>query len=82
MAGEGGAKKGGIEKMIFELGLQNTFFSYIKTRLILKFEIFISKIERVTSIFVGQVESKSHINKSFNLKISVDIRPRDLDCCM
>ena len=58
-------KKGGVKKMIFELGLQNTFFSFIKTSLIPKFEIFISKIERVTSIFVDQVESKSESNKIF-----------------
>ena len=54
MAGEGGAKKGGVEKMIFELGLQNTNFSFIKISLLPKFEIFIYKIEWVTSIFVGQ----------------------------
>ena len=52
-------KKGGVEKMIFELGLQNTIFHFIKTSLIPKFKIFIFKIEQVTSIFVGPVESKS-----------------------
>ena len=63
MAGEGGAKKGGVEKMIFELGLQNTNFSFIKISLLPKFEIFIYKIEWVTSIFVGQIESKSQSKK-------------------
>ena len=36
-----------------------------KTSLIPKCEVFISKIERVTSIFVGQVESKYQSNKIF-----------------
>ena len=41
---------------------------FIKTSSLAKFELFISKIERGTSISVGQVKSKSQINNIFKFQ--------------
>ena len=54
-----------MKKWFLSLDFKTQIFPFIKTSLIPKFEIFISKIERVTSIFIGQVESKSQSDEIF-----------------
>ena len=58
--GGGVLKKGGIEKMIFELGLQNTIFSFHKNKL----------NSKVWNLYLKNWASDKHFCRSSRVKIS------------